>query len=97
MNANRIEHTDVATSIAGSAVISRVVRNKASRVALPPTNSAETTAAASAAISIERDVLVTSFQPFRGSAVLPVARSFPNASSDGNVRRSAVKSVLRVN
>ena len=35
----------MATSIAGSAVMSRDVRNRASRVALPPTNSAETAAA----------------------------------------------------
>ncbi len=53
-----MEHIDVAMSIAGSAVTCSEVRKSASRVALPPTNSAVTAAAQIIAVVIARDVLV---------------------------------------
>ena len=49
-----MEHTDVAISIAGSAVKSSEVRNSASRVALPPTNCAITAAAQIIVVAIDR-------------------------------------------
>ena len=51
-----IDEIEVAMSIAGSAVTSTALRNRASRVALPPTNCAVTAAAQSIAVSIEREV-----------------------------------------
>src|SRR5437762_8132008 len=51
---SRIEQTDVAMSIIGSAVKSRDVRNSASRVALPLTNCAVTTAEQRSAVVNER-------------------------------------------
>ena len=65
----RIDDTDVAMSIVGSAVKAKEVRKSASRVAFPPTNCAVTAAAQSMAISIGREVRVMS-----GSRSLSVGR-----------------------
>ena len=51
---SRSEQTDVAISIAGSAVKSSEVRNSASRVALPPTNCAVTAAAQIIVVTMDR-------------------------------------------
>jgi hypothetical protein len=51
-----MEKTDVAMSIAGSAVASREVRNKASRVAFPPMNCAMTAAAEHIAMNVDCDL-----------------------------------------
>ena len=51
-----IEQTEVASSIAGSAVKSSEVRNSASRMALPVTNCAVTAAALSIAATTDRDL-----------------------------------------
>ena len=59
---SKIEHTDVAISIVGSAVKSIEVRNSASRVALPLTNCAVTAAAQNIAVRVERVVVVMSSQ-----------------------------------
>src|SRR5688500_10084887 len=54
----RSEHTDVATSMAGSAVKSSEVRKSASRVALPATHWADTAAAPSIAALFEGESLI---------------------------------------
>ncbi len=55
---SRIETTEVAMSMLGSALKSSDVRNNASRVALPLTNWALTAAAQSMAVVIERGMRV---------------------------------------
>src|SRR5579862_4210347 len=52
---SRMEHTDVAISIVGSAETSTDVKKRASRAALPPTKPAVSVAAASMVVMRERD------------------------------------------
>src|SRR5213594_1338527 len=76
----RIEHTEVATSIAGSAERSREVRNNASRTAFPLTNWAVTAAAPIIAATTDPGLLLISM-----ASVVPSSAS--NATNGAKPRK----------
>ena len=84
----RMENTEVAMSIAGSAVKSSEVRNSASRVALPLTNWALTAAAQSMAVIIGRGMrVICATLPFVNGDYLPKL----TVAGDNVSRRNVVR------